>query len=503
MITVERFNDFKFGVVNAIDESEIPKEAIFRSQNWHYKENRWRKMPGLAEIHTNQLAAFSVWSIGKWFSIVPKASKLLASCGTDLYAQNLDNTFTSVDSLVIAGAQIEYLNVPPFVYYGSQLNKWKRFDGGTIVYSVGGSNGEAADAPRKFIKIIFNPYAGRYFGIGDPDNPDLLNWSAHIDNEGIEKWADGNVQIIDSVQGDSPRWLETNEGRVTFFSQNSINSMSVVGVPENWNFQKEKSQSGCIAGRTVKRFGNSFLMLTPDFEVYKWPDDQFITKGRVKFNINPYQANLSCAEIRENRYYELTFLSGEATSSNKYHSWTYDLLGDRWYGPHIQRNLVSMFLDKETNQFLCGGADDLQGYIYEMRGRDIKNNSMQCRLTTGYQFQDDMRFDKRYTKVRIKAKQSGSLAASSGQLQVIANIDTWANNPQSQRLTLEDPANETLMDTSAVKDAIIKPAHIYEKYGRGSSIQLDFIHDQLAGDIELSSWEIELYKRTKKEDRGT
>ena len=243
MILIDKFSDFKFGVVNAIEESELPKEALFRSQNMHYQENRWRKLPGLSEAHTTQLAAFPVWSIGKWYSLVPSASKLLASCGTDLFAEQSDGSYASIDSLVISGALIEYLNVPPFVYYGSQLTKWKRYDGGTIVYPVGGSNGEASDAPRKFIKIIFNPYAGRYFGIGDPDNPDLLNWSAHIDNEGIEKWADGNAQIVDSIDGDSPKAQDLYEGRITIASQNSINSGSVVGVPENWSFQRERSQT--------------------------------------------------------------------------------------------------------------------------------------------------------------------------------------------------------------------------------------------------------------------
>lgn len=501
MITVDRYSDFKFGVVNAIEESELTKEAMFRSQNMFYKENRWRKLPGLSELSTTQLTAFPVWSIGKWYSLVPSASKLLASCGTDLYARDTNGTFSSVDSLVISGALIEYLNVPPFIYYGSQLTKWKRYDGGTVVYPIGGSNGEATDAPRKFIKIIFNPYAGRYFGIGDPDNPDLLNWSAHIDNEGIELWEDGNAQIIDSLQGDAPRSVDTFEGRVTIFSNHSINSFSVVGVPENWNFQKEKSQSGCHAGRTLKRYGSSFFMLTPDFEIYQWPDEKFITKGRIKFNINPYHAHLACAEIRENRYYEITFESGEAVSSNKYHSWTYDILGDRWYGPHIQRNLVSMFLDKDTNQLLCGGIDNLEGFIYEMRGKNIKNTAMQCRLTTGYQFQGDTRFDKRYTKFRIKAKQEGSLADSAGQLSVTVNVDSNANNPHTQNLVLEDPVNLNPMDTSIVKDAIIKRAHIHEQYGRGSSIQIDMKHETLNGDLEISNWEVELYQRTKKEAR--
>ena len=502
MILIDKFSDFKFGVVNAIEESELPKEALFRSQNMHYQENRWRKVPGLSEAHTTQLAAFPVWSIGKWYSLVPSASKLLASCGTDLFAEQSDGSYASIDSLVISGALIEYLNVPPFVYYGSQLTKWKRYDGGTIVYPVGGSNGEASDAPRKFIKIIFNPYAGRYFGIGDPDNPDLLNWSAHIDNEGIEKWADGNAQIVDSIDGDSPKAQDLYEGRITIASQNSINSGSVVGVPENWSFQRERSQTGCAAGRTFKRYGNSFFMLSPDFEVYQWPQDKFITKGRVKFKINPYKAHLACAEIRENRYYEITFESSEAVSSNKYHSWTYDILGDRWYGPHIQRNIVSMFSDKENNRLLCGGIDDLEGFIYEMRGKNIKNVAMKCRLTSGYNFQGDIRSDKKYEKFRIKAKQEGSLANGEGQLEVTVHVDSSENRPHTQRLTLEDPANLNLMDTSLVRDAIIKRAHIHESSGRGSSIQIDMRHEVLNGDFEVSEFEVEYRSRTVKENRG-
>src|SRR3990167_6595836 len=503
MIKVERYNDFKFGVINSIEESNLPKEAMFRSQNMHYKENRWRKMPGLEILNSTQLGAFPVWSSGNWYWVAPAGKKVLASCGTDLYAEQSDATFVSVDSLVISGALLEYLNVPPFVYYGSQLTKWKRYDGGTVVYPVGGSNGEASDAPKKFIKIIFNPYAGRYFAIGDPDNPDLLNWSAHIDNEGIEKWADGNAQIVDSVQGDSPKNIDLYEGRVTKFSQHSINSGSVVGVPENWSFQKERAQAGCLAGRTLKRYGASFFMLTPEFEVYQWPNDKFISKGRVKFKINPYKAHLACAEIREDRYYELTFESSEAVSSNKYHSWTYDILGDRWYGPHIQRNIVSMYFDSDKNQVLCGGIDDLEGFIYEMRGRNIKTAAMKCRLTSGYQFQGDIRSDKRYHMVRIKSKQEGGfLTSGEGQLELTVNVDTFENNPQTQRIILEDPSNINPMDTSLVRDSIIKRAHIHDAYGLGSSIQVDLRHEVLNGDLEISEWDVEYRSRTKKENRG-
>jgi len=503
MIKIERYRDFKFGTINAIEESDLPKEAMFRSQNMHYKENRWRKMPGLSHIHATQLAAAPVWSIGKWYSVIPYGAKVLASCGSDLFAEKNDGTFASVDSGVIPGALIEYLNVPPFIYYGSQLTKWKRYDGGTIAYSVGGNNGNAADAPRKFIKIIFNPYAGRYFAIGDPDNPDLLNWSAHIDYEGIEKWSDGDVQIVDSVRGDSPKSIDIYEGRVTMFSQHSINSGSVVGVPENWSFQKERAQSGCYAGRTLKRYGTSFFMLTPDFEVYQWPADKFITKGRVKFKVNPYKAHLACAEIREDRYYELTFESSEAASSNKYHSWTYDILGDRWYGPHIQRNLVSMYFDADRNLLLCGGIDDLEGFIYEMRGRNIKASAMKCRLTSGYQFQDNTRLDKRYELVRLKARQEGGLLSSGeGQLELTVNVDSFENNPQTQRLVLEDPSNINLSDTSLVRDSIIKRAFIHDAYGLGSSIQVDMRHELLNGDLEISEYEVEFRTRSKKEDRS-
>lgn len=498
MLLIQRWNDFKFGTVNDIEASELPKEAVLRSQNMYYKENRWRKVPGLADINSSQLAAGAAWSIGKWFSIVPKKSKILASCLTDLYAQNDDNTFSSIDSTIISGALLEYLSVPPFTYYGSQLTTWKRFDGGTKSYAVGNDN-----PPKKFIKIIFNPYAGRYFGIGDPDNPDLLYWSNHLTNGGIEQWPDGNTQIFDTVHGDSPKSIETYEGRVQLFSENSVNSGSVIGVPQNWSFQKERAQTGAVSGRTVKRYGNFFLMLAPNFEVYKWPHDVFITKGRVKFKINPYTAHLATAEIREDRYYEITFKSSEATSSDNYHSWTYDILGDRWYGPHTKRNIVSMFYDRENRRLLQGGADDLEGFIFDMRGPDIRNAAMPCRLTTGFDFQGDMSIDKRYEAFRVKTNQAGSKPGGEGQLQVIINVDQREENQQSQTLTLEDPKNEDpIMDTSKVRDSIIKRGNIYESVSRGSSIQFDFRYEVAKENLEISSWELDYRTRTPKKNRG-
>ena len=503
MIFIEKYNDFKYGVVNAIDPSELPKEALYKSQNMQYKENRWRKIPGLTEVNPTQISSTNgVWGIGFHYDIITKKRITLIYCGTDVFKLNDDLSTTSIDSVMSLNSQLEFMSLPQFTYFGSQNDKWRRYDGGTQTYFIGANNGDASDAPRKYIKILFNPFAGRYFAIGDPANPDYLNWSAHIDDEGIEKWPGANVQITESVNGDVPLNFDMDNGRILLVSKHSINSGTVVGVPQNWNFQKEKSQTGTIAGRTLKRYGSFYLMLTPDFEVYKWPNDVFVTKGRVKFNINPYKAHLACAEITENRYYDLCFESGEAVSSNKYHWWRYDILGDRWYGPSIQRNIVTMTKDPDKNFTLCGGVDDLSGYLMELRGLNIKNSQMKCHMITGYNFQGDINLDKRYTKVRVKAKQAGSLASSQGQLEVTANVDSWADAPQSQTLTLEDPANENPMDTSAVRDAIIKRAHIHELYGRGSSIQLEFKHEQLNGELEISEWEIEGYMRTKKEARS-
>ena len=160
-----------------------------------------------------------------------------------------------------------------------------------------------------------------------------------------------------------------------------------------------------------------------------------------------------------------------------------------------------MIYGGEDKVLLCGGTDDLQGFLFRLQGRDIHNEAMKCHFKSGYDFQKS-KMDKRYKMLRLKMKQDGSLAESSGQLEILVNVDTWANNPQTQRLTLEDPANENLMDTSQVRDAIIKRAHIHEQFGRGSSIQVELKHEVLSGDFEFSEYDIEYYSRTKKEDRN-
>ena len=68
MLLTEKYNDFKFCVVNSIEPSEIPKEAVNKSQNVYYRENRWRKLPGLVEINAATLSANPVWGLYKHLS---------------------------------------------------------------------------------------------------------------------------------------------------------------------------------------------------------------------------------------------------------------------------------------------------------------------------------------------------------------------------------------------------------------------------------------------------
>ena len=500
-ILTEKFSDFKHGVVNAIEASDIPKEAMFKSQNMYYRENRWRKLPGLGQKNTTSMGAFNVRGIGKYFNIPTGQKEILAACGTDIWRLVDGITPTSVWAQNLED-DIEFLDFPPFLYFGSKLNKWRRYDGGTITYPVGGDNGSAADAPRKFSKIAYNDYSGRFFGIGEIENPDYLNFSEHVDRGGIEKWPDGNAQIVPSRQGDTPQHVDIYEGRIFIFNQNSMSSGNVSGVPESWSFQSERCQAGFIAPRSVKRYGNFFLGLTPDFEIYQWPNDKFITKGRVKFSINPYKAKFACAEIVEDRYYDICFESGEAVSSNKFHWWRYDILGDRWYGPSTQRNIVSMFYDKDDRVLLCGGADNFQGYVLPMMGRNIHTSAMKCHLVSSFANQGDIRYDKRYVMLRVKAKQTGSLSSGISGLELIVNTDQSYGYPQAQALVMEDPAGGIYAETGDVKDSIIKRAHIPEERGRGSSVQVEFKHELFNGDLEISEFEIDYFARTKKENRG-
>lgn len=497
------YKDFKYGTINAIEPSELPEEAIYKSQNMYYKENFWRKVPGLVEINTTAIDTNKVLAISKFHQIAPKKSYILCYSGSSVYYLDNTNTFVSIISTLNQNSRMSFIEYRNSIYFGSPTDQWRRFDGGTISYTVGGANGQASDAPRKFAQILFNPYAGRFFAIGELTNPDYLYFSEHIDDEGIEKWPAGNIQIIDSVNGDVPKYIDIYEGRIYIVSEHSINTGTVLGVPESWNFQREKSTTGTIATNTVKRFGNSFFMLTPELEVYRWPEDKFINKGRVKFDINPTNAHLACAEIVEDRYYVLCFESSQAVSSDKYHWWVYDILGDRWYGPSIQRNVVSMCYDHDNKILLCGGVDDLAGFVMEYRGRDIKNQAMKCHVVGSYSDYGDPKIEKRYVKGYLKAKQEGSLPNGSGQVELIINTDYRYNNPMVQRILLEDPLNLNLAGTGQVREAVTKRFHIHDEYGRGNAIQWEIKHEVRAGDFSFSEIQIEYFiKRYLKENRS-
>lgn len=500
---IQAYREFDLGVINAVKATRLPLNAFSRLQNFYQVDEEIKKMPGLTEINPAAIGSNSVRSLFVFHKIAPKTSYRMAVSGTDLLKFDPGaKTFSSVWSGILGDDFIEFLEYRNSLYFGSQSNLWRRFDGDTITYSVGGNDGLASDAPRKFSMIVYNPYSGLFFAIGDPNNPDYLYYSEHTDNEGIEKWPDGNVQIIDAILGDTPQFIDIYEGRITIVSENSINSGSVVGVPENWQFVREKALTGTIARRSVKRRGNNFYYLTKDFEICSWPENKIVTKGRVKFSINPNKAAYAVAEIVEDRYYDITFESGEAVSSDKYHTWRYDILADRWSGPHRQRNIISKHYDHDNRVLLCGGVDNLAGFVFEQRGRNIKNTAMKCIATPAYSDYSLPMVEKRFENLWLTSSQEGNAAGDQGLAEVVWNSAGSYGDPQSQQLTLQDPSNDNLSDTGAVKESITRRARIHDRYGRGIQGQWELKHEILNGDFSFSEVDVEYHPLNyKKENR--
>ena len=500
MKQIMRFPGWDGGVINALPMSRIPINALNKSQNMYWEDGWLKKMRGLAEINGTAIGASSVYSIFRYHKLLPKTNILLMNTGDGVYKfDEQTDLFSSVITDLTPDQRVEYMEHKNSVYFGSRKDLWRRWDGGIQTYTIGGGEGLSATSPKKFSKILFAAYAGRFLGIGEEENPDLMRFSDHIDLNGIEEWEDGNSQIIESIRGDTPRTFDIYEGRVTFFNEFSISSGNIVGVPASWTFDREKAQAGTISSATVKRFGNFFLMFTPDFEIYKWPNDVFVTKGRVKLYPNPYRAHLACAEIVDNRYYYLAFESSEVTTglTERYHLWVYDILADKFYGPHKGFNLTSMYWDADTNLLLCGGADDIAGTVFEHIGRTIKGQAQKVRVRTGFYDFDIPHIDKRYTKVHVKTKQEGA-----DDFQLSVNVDNRFDRTQSQILVMQDPANDNLMETGAVKEAVTKRAHIHEQFGRGNAVNFEINHEIANGDLQIAELELEYYTKYLKEARG-
>jgi len=494
----KKYEGFEEGVINVGSAASVPVTALRKLQNFYLKDGLLRKLPGLAEINGTAIGADPVWSVFSGHHIYPDKAQRLAASGSKIYKFNdQSDAFEELYSGLNANKQIEFLEEPPYVYFGSQFDDWRKFEiGTTLTYKIGNTQ-----APPKASQILYNAYAQRYFAIGDLTDKDKLKWSNHIDDGGIEIWPDANNQVIESESGDYPQRMAIYEGTVTMASQHSIHSGDVTGVPEIWDFRREKAKTGTIAGRTFKRWGTSFLMLSPSLEVYAWPDDVFITKEKIKFDINPHKAHLACAEIVEDRFYYLVFESSEAVSQDKYHLWIYDLIGKRWSGPHKYYNLVSLFYDRGNNVLLCGGSDDLAGFVLEHRGRDIKGRKSPGHIISSYHDYDYSRIDKRYSKFYMTCSQEGVLPSNAGQVEVIVNVDGKYNNPQSQRLSLiDDPApNSHIADTGDIREVITKRAHIEDAYGLGNRIQVEIKHEVQNGDFAIKDFEIGFKPLGKKE----
>lgn len=498
------FNNWEHGVINDIEETAIPITAAYQSQGLYYKENMWRKIPGLNFVNPTAIDTESINGIFKFRRLIEQTDILVAQSGNDLYAFNPENaTFSSFYDNIQGGADypISFFDYGNNLYFGGPKDQWRRWDGGLKTYSIGENNGDGATAIRKFGQVIFNAYANRFMAIGWPENPDYLMWSALNDYEGIERWEDSNVQVSASKNGDFPLYIDILDGKITMFNRNSISGGNVRGVPQNWTFQTERYLTGTISGRTVKRYGNQFYMLTPDFELYRFPDNKLLSKGRVKFAINPYRAHRAVAEILDNRYYVIAFESNEAVSSNKYHMWYYDILGDRFYGPHKGFNVTSMFWDFADNMLLMGGSDNLAGHVFQHRGRNIADVAMACDFKSAYTDFGNPHMNKRFEKFKIRCKQEGTLSDGAGQLEAIVNTNYRYDNPQSQRLTLQDQyPSMHLTDTGETRALIEKRAYIHDQYGRGTSIQVELKHEVKDGDFSFPDFEVEYYEKARKEN---
>ena len=104
----------------------------------------------------------------------------------------------------------------------------------------------------------------------------------------------------------------------------------------------------------------------------------------------------------------------------------------------------------------------------------------------------------------MKMKQQGTGPGNTSLLTVTVNVDNFYKNPQSQNLTLIDDAapNSWIADTTSVREAITKRAHIFDRYGRGNAVQIELRHEVLKGDFAFSEIDLEYFIRTKKENRN-
>lgn len=508
----QKYDNWDKGVINAIAGTKLPINAALRSQNCIHREGRWKKLPGLVEKNKTQIGNDGVWSITKFYQPIDNKVTTICASGANIYKfDEQQETFISIQESLFPNQPIEFIDYNGKLYFGSSKNTWRRYDGGSQTYEVG-----STAPPRKFHKIIFNEFAGRFFGIFE----DSLYWSDHIDDAGIESWPDGNIQLFTPIKGGLPVTHEIFEGRVTVFSKHAINSGTVVGPPETWSFEREKAQAGIIAPRTLKRYGTNFFMLTPGFEVYVWPADKFITKGRVKFEINEDFASLASAEIVEDRYYYLSFRSTDVKGTSydsfgvpqatpleeQYHLWVYDILTDRWFGPHVQYSIVSMYWDADTNLLLCGGTDELAGFVMEHRGKDIKNKASKCKFLSSFSDYEKPRIDKRFSKIWLEAKHEGTKPGGEGQIELRVYTDGGYGFPQNQLISLVDTStpDNIIRDTaSSTRESIVKRGYIPELYGRGTNVLIEMLHEYLKGDFEFSEFELEYFLKYNKENRGT
>ena len=117
---LQEYRDPKFGVINAIRDTQQPVEGLLKCQNMYFRENEYQKLPGFTELHSTQIADSDVLAVTDWVKQSTQEVFTLAVVNGSLYKKGpKDSDFVKIQGGFTLSQQVEFLHDRDNVYFGS------------------------------------------------------------------------------------------------------------------------------------------------------------------------------------------------------------------------------------------------------------------------------------------------------------------------------------------------------------------------------------------------
>jgi hypothetical protein len=308
-LLIDSMESFRDGVYTGLEASSILRDQASDLVNVDIENEAdavTRK--GATTLGSAIVADTAIQGLGEFD--ITSTETLLAVCNNALYSTSDNSTWNTVSGYTAtSGANVEFVQLGGKVFIMDGTQAMHSYQSGTVISEGTGGN----NAPIAAFGIA---HLGQLIVGGNPSVRDLLA-ASYSGNGSGGNWSTSERQIqVGEEDGDSLKALCTWYGTL-FVAAKEYSLYVIDGSPLEknmamWQVETISDTIGCVAHRTMKKFGNDVLFLSQDgvrslvltkeggkdrlSKPLSWPMQSIIDR------INWTHAHKSCAIAFDNRY---------------------------------------------------------------------------------------------------------------------------------------------------------------------------------------------------------